>query len=185
MAETVPIGTNGPETANEAGATPRRHHAPAHAPGHPPEHVSEHAPPHVREHAFHHLVHTHPVTHTAARARFHPHGAAEPVHRGHPTVSASAALTQAMSAEAVPQSWHPGLQFIMMQESGGRVDVRNPASSARGLFQLTAANYHLNPHGAHSFGNAVEEAQGGIRYIEERYGTVDNAVAHWRYRHTY
>jgi hypothetical protein len=99
--------------------------------------------------------------------------------------SADAALTQAMSIEAVPDSWHAGLEFIMMQESGGKVGARNPASSARGLFQLTASNYHLNPHGVHSFGNAVEEAQGGIRYIEERYGTVDNAVAHWRYRHSY
>ena len=46
----------------------------------------------------------------------------------------------------------------MAQESGGQVNVQNPVHSARGLFQLTAANYHLNPNGAGSFGNAVEEA---------------------------
>jgi hypothetical protein len=98
---------------------------------------------------------------------------------------AEAALSQAMTLENVPDSWKPGLSFIMAQESGGRVDARNPVHSARGLFQLTRANWHLNPHGAASFGNAVEEAQGGIRYIQARYGTADRAVAFWRQHHWY
>jgi Transglycosylase SLT domain len=98
---------------------------------------------------------------------------------------ADAALTQAMTLEGVPQSWQSGLEFIMAQESGGQVNVQNPVHSARGLFQLTAANYHLNPNGAGSFGNPVEEAQGGIRYIQQRYGTADNAVAFWRQHHWY
>jgi Transglycosylase SLT domain len=97
-----------------------------------------------------------------------------------------AALSQAMTLEGVPPaSWQSGLRFIMAQESGGRVDVKNPVHSARGLFQLTAANYHLNPNGARSFGNAVEEAQGGIRYIQQRYGTADNAVAFWNQHRWY
>jgi hypothetical protein len=96
-----------------------------------------------------------------------------------------AALSQAMTLEGMPASWQPGLRFIMAQESGGRVDVKNPIHSARGLFQLTAANYHLNPNGARSFGNAVEEAQGGIRYIQQRYGSADKAVEFWRQRHWY
>lgn len=146
------------ESRNETEqAASRRHPV-----GHPAHHSG----------SFHALVH-------ASRVAWHTHHAATA------TAATSAALSQAMAAESVPQSWHRGLQFIMMQESGGRVGVRNHASSARGLFQLTAAHYPLNPHGAASFGNAVEEAQGGIRYIKERYGTVDNAVAHWRYRHTY
>jgi hypothetical protein len=96
-----------------------------------------------------------------------------------------AALRQAMALEGVPGSWQSGLRFIMAQESGGQVNIANPVHSARGLFQLTAANYHLNPNGAQSFGNAVEEAQGGIRYIEQRYGTADNAVAFWQAHHWY
>jgi hypothetical protein len=96
-----------------------------------------------------------------------------------------AALQRAMTIEGVPQSWRPGLQFIMAQESAGQVDVRNPVHSARGLYQLTRANYHLNPNGERSFGNAVEEAQGGIRYIQQRYGTADNAVAFWRQHRWY
>jgi hypothetical protein len=98
---------------------------------------------------------------------------------------ADAALSQAMALEDVPQSWQSGLRFIMTQESGGQVNAKNPVHSARGLFQLTAANYHLNPNGAGSFGNAVEEAQGGIRYIQQRYGSADNAVAFWRQHHWY
>ena len=93
---------------------------------------------------------------------------------------ASAALTQAMWLEDVPETWRKGLEFIMQKESRGQIDARNPIHSARGLFQLTRANYHLNPNGAASFGNGVEEAQGGIRYIQQRYGSADKAVAHWQ-----
>lgn len=97
----------------------------------------------------------------------------------------SVALKQAMALEGVPDSWRSGLKFIVAQESEGRVGVQNRRSSARGLFQLTRANYHYNPQGQNSFGNAVEEARGGIRYIKERYGTVDKAVAFWRRNHSY
>jgi len=90
-----------------------------------------------------------------------------------------------MKLEGVPQSWQSGLRFIMAHESSGRVGVKNPVHSARGLFQLTAANYHLNPNGAQSFGNGVEEAQGGIRYIQQRYGSADKAVAFWQLHHWY
>jgi hypothetical protein len=95
------------------------------------------------------------------------------------------ALSQAMAREGVPASWQPGLTYIMAQESGGKVDAQSPVHSARGLYQLTAANYRYNPQGAASFGNAVEEAQGGIRYIRARYGTADNAVAFWNQHHWY
>jgi hypothetical protein len=95
------------------------------------------------------------------------------------------ALSQAMALEGVPASWQPGLTFIMAHESGGKVDAQSPVHSARGLYQLTAANYHYNPNGAASFGNAVQEAQGGIRYIRDRYGTADNAVAFWRQHRWY
>ena len=94
--------------------------------------------------------------------------------------AAEAALATAMRREGVPDTWREGLRFIMEKEAGGRIDVRNPVHSARGLFQLTRANYHLNPNGAASFGNGVEEAQGGIRYIKQRYGSVTRAVDHWQ-----
>ena len=95
------------------------------------------------------------------------------------------ALNQAMTLEKVPANWKDSLSFIMAQESGGQVSVSNPTSSARGLFQLTQANYHHNPNGAASFGDAVEEAQGGIRYIRERYGSADAAAQFWQDHHWY
>ena len=99
--------------------------------------------------------------------------------------TATSALSQAMALEGVPSSWQPSLAFIMAQESSGKVGVHSPIHSARGLYQLTAANYHYNPNGAASFGDAVEEAQGGIRYIRARYGTADKAAAFWRQHHWY
>jgi hypothetical protein len=112
---------------------------------------------------------------------------AAPAEQGASAIPAhsAAALQQAMHIEGVPDSWQAGLRFIMAKESSGKVDARNPVHSARGLFQLTAANYHLNPKGAASFGNAVEEAQGGIRYIQQRYGTADKAVAFWHQHRWY
>ena len=85
-----------------------------------------------------------------------------------------------MQKEGVPANWEPGLSFIMQRESGGKVGTSNQVDTARGLFQLTKASYHLNPNGAASFGNAVEEAQGGIRYVAQRYQTADNAMDFWK-----
>ncbi len=65
------------------------------------------------------------------------------------------------------------------------VDNRNPGSSARGLFQLLKMQYDLNPHGAQSFGNAMEECQGGIRYIMGRYKSAHRAREFWERHHWY
>ena len=97
-----------------------------------------------------------------------------------PPADVAEALKSAMEKEGVPNSWEAGLHFIMQRESSGKVGASNGVDTARGLFQLTKASYHLNPHGAASFGNAVEEAQGGIRYVAQRYQTADNAVGFWK-----
>jgi len=95
------------------------------------------------------------------------------------------ALRTAMRQEHVPDDWFNDLAWIMAQESEGKVDVHNPSSSARGLFQLTRVNYSLNPHGAASFGDAVDECRGGIRYIKQRYHTAREARAFWQAHHHY
>ena len=109
---------------------------------------------------------THPASASGARHRHHhahaaPHAASFHKHLSQSSVTQS--LQAAMAKESVPGSWQPSLQFIVDHESSGQVGARNHVDTARGLFQLPAASYHLNPHGAASFGNAVEEAQGGIR----------------------
>jgi len=130
---------------------------------------------------------------SSATRQHHHHAAGAQYHRrtagaGGGAGSAKASpgdLQQAMQRENVPSSWQDHLQFIMSKESGGNVGAASPYHSARGLFQLTAANYHFNPNGARSFGDAVEEAQGGIRYIKDRYGTAENAVQFWQQHHWY
>ena len=90
------------------------------------------------------------------------------------------ALSQAMALERMPAAAFDDMLWILAQESEGNIGIRNgQGSSARGLFQLTAVNYHLLPHGADSFGNAVEECQGGIRYVVGRYHTAAQARAFW------
>ncbi len=130
-----------------------------------------------------HHGHRHAATAHHA-ATFHKHVA----HASHtataslaePSADVTEALKAAMDKEGVPNTWEAGLHFIMQRESGGKVGAANHVDTARGLFQLTKASYHLNPHGVQSFGNAVEEAQGGIRYVAERYQTADNAVGFWK-----
>jgi hypothetical protein len=167
--------------------------------GHPSGHAG-HAWRRVSGSSFHHVLAAAlrlrtPRTTTSAPASIQTAAFHVPITVPHPappyqSISAipaqsNAALQQAMDIEGVPASWRPALQFIMAQESTGKVGATNPVHSARGLYQLTAANYHFNPNGAASFGNAVEEAQGGIRYIQQRYGTADNAVAFWQQHRWY
>lgn len=89
------------------------------------------------------------------------------------------ALREALRREGVEESHFDDLLWILAQESGGRVGVCNGASTARGLFQLLRMHYPLNPNGEHSFGNAVEECQGGIRYVMQRYRSAAAAKRFW------
>jgi hypothetical protein len=99
--------------------------------------------------------------------------------------NAQFALREAMRQEKVPATDFNDLLWIMAQESSGVVGVRNASSTARGLFQLLQAQYALNPNGEKSFGNAVEECQGGIHYIYGRYHTAGSAKTFWKTHHWY
>jgi SLT domain-containing protein len=90
-----------------------------------------------------------------------------------------------MELEKIPAPSYGDLAWIMAQESSGVVNARNAHSTARGLFQLLSAQYSLNPNGEKSFGNAVEEAQGGIHYIMGRYHSASAAKAFWQKHHWY
>lgn len=100
-------------------------------------------------------------------------------------LSSQTALRDAMRLERVSESDYNDLLWIMAQESRGVVDARNGRATARGLFQLLRAQYELNPHGEQSFGNAVEECQGGIHYIYGRYHTARAAKDFWKLHHWY
>ena len=52
------------------------------------------------------------------------------------------------------------------------------SSSAMGLFQLIGTNMDkYQPGGRASIGNAQAEMQGGLRYMLDRYGTPERALA--------
>ena len=95
------------------------------------------------------------------------------------------ALKRALQIEKIAMAQLDDFLWIMAQESEGIVDARNRRSTARGLFQLLKAQYHLNPNGEQSFGNAVEECQGGARYIVRRYHTAGAAKRFWQRHHWY
>jgi hypothetical protein len=90
------------------------------------------------------------------------------------------ALRDALRIEGVSMTQYDDFLWIIAQESGGIIGTRNPASTARGLFQLLRAQYPLNPHGEESFGNAVEECQGGIHYVMGRYHSAKTAKIFWQ-----
>ena len=128
-----------------------------------------------RHHGSHHHSHHGSSFSTMVSHAAHGHAARKPL-----TPEVTGALKTAMSKEGVPEAWEHPLQIIIGQESNGQVGAANHTDTARGLFQLTRSSYHLNPNGAQSFGNPVEEAQGGIRYIQQRYQSADNAMDFWQ-----
>ena len=100
-------------------------------------------------------------------------------------LASQVALRKALLIEKVSIAQFDDFLWIMAQESAGQVDVRNPSSSARGLFQLLAAQYSMNPTGITSFGDAVEECQGGIHHVMGRYHCATLAKAFWQKHHWY
>jgi len=99
--------------------------------------------------------------------------------------SVRSALREALKIEDIPDAQYNDFLWIIARESSGTVDARNSRSTARGLFQLLRAQYELNPHGEKSFGNAVEECQGGIHYVIGRYHSAARAKAFWQQHHWY
>jgi hypothetical protein len=100
-------------------------------------------------------------------------------------VNVQNALREAMRVEGIAMAEYDDFLWLIAQESGGKVNVRNSSSSACGLFQLLRAQYPLNPNGEKSFGNAMEECQGGIRYVVGRYRSATAARDFWLQHHWY
>lgn len=90
-----------------------------------------------------------------------------------------------MKLESVPLIQYDDFLWLIAQESSGVVGARNARSTARGLFQLLRAQYELNPRGEKSFGNAIEECQGGIHYVIGRYHSSTLARKFWQDHHWY
>lgn len=95
------------------------------------------------------------------------------------------ALREAMRLERISSTEYDDFLWLIAQESGGIIGARNGQSSARGLFQLLRAQYGLNPNAERSFGIAIEECQGGIRYVVGRYRSAAAAKQFWLQHYWY
>ena len=94
------------------------------------------------------------------------------------------ALRIAMMNDGIPSYEFNDLLWIMTQESVGVPGVNNGTTTASGLFQLVETQRQaFYPNGDSSIGNAVEESEGGIRYMLDRYGTAAKARKFWNVHH--
>jgi hypothetical protein len=90
---------------------------------------------------------------------------------------AGAGVQAAVNAVAARYGWGQGtpewnaLSFIIQKESGWNPSAANPKSSARGLFQkMTSMHGAVEP-------TPGGQAEWGLRYIAQRYGTPSKAWA--------
>jgi SLT domain-containing protein len=88
-------------------------------------------------------------------------------------------LTQALVATGTPLSWLPGLQRLVMAESGGDPNNWNPqgvgGEHATGLLQTLPSTFQeFMQKGMNNIQNPVDNAAAAINYIKSRYGDVYN-----------
>jgi len=80
------------------------------------------------------------------------------------------------------QQWDD-LVWLLNEESTWRADVRNPGSTAAGLFQFlssTARIYGIDhPSTTGRFATVSEQTRAGLLYISDRYGDPTSAKARW------
>jgi SLT domain-containing protein len=96
-------------------------------------------------------------------------------------------LKAAISYTGVGMDWLPGLRWIVGHESGGNPRAKNPDSTASGLFQIIDSTWasSRDPKLPNDIFNPVINAIAGIRYIADRYGDPDSAIAFWRKNNYY
>lgn len=111
-------------------------------------------------------------------------GAAGSGSMAHPNIGGNVVqwLLQAIADTGVPQSWLTGLEIIAQHESGGNPNAVNRWDSnwlaghpSMGLMQMIMSTFMANalPGMAQIF-NPIDNAAAAIRYIERRYGNINN-----------
>jgi hypothetical protein len=96
-------------------------------------------------------------------------------------------LKAALSYTGKPESWLPGLEWIVAHESGGKPGAKNPKSTASGLFQLIDSTWdaYRDKSLPNDVFNPMANAVAGIRYIDDRYKSADKAVDFWKANNYY
>lgn len=75
-----------------------------------------------------------------------------------------------------PEQW-PALDALVMRESGWRVTAQNPSSGAYGLPQALPGE-KMASEGADWRTNPVTQIRWMLKYVQSRYGSPQNALAH-------
>jgi hypothetical protein len=85
---------------------------------------------------------------------------------------------QAMLAAGYPESEWPPLQNLLNGESGFNSTAKNPSSTAYGMFQFLDTTWATV--GGSKTSDPATQAQYGLAYIKQRYGTPSAAWAFWQ-----
>lgn len=75
------------------------------------------------------------------------------------------------------------LSWLISHESGWRPTAQNPTSTAYGLFQFLNSTW--GTVGGAKTSNPAQQAEYGLRYIKQRYGSPLGAQAFWQRNHWY
>ena len=79
----------------------------------------------------------------------------------------------------------PNARWIMMRESGGRTNAKNPTSSAFGAFQMIRANRKHYMGANWQSTSLSHQYAGATKYVNQRYGGWAQAKRFWQSHHWY
>ena len=93
--------------------------------------------------------------------------------------TAKSAVSSAISSLGVSSSWLEPVLELVARESSFNPNAKNPKSTAAGLFQFldgTRKNYGGSKV---DWSDPNTQALAGLKYIKDRYGTPEKALAFW------
>ncbi|MER7705364.1 transglycosylase SLT domain-containing protein [Kitasatospora sp. NPDC097605] len=98
--------------------------------------------------------------------------------------TASAATPQTIAAQIVPANQLASFSQIIAHESSWNVTAVNPSSGAYGLAQALPGS-KMATHGADWKTNPTTQIRWALDYMNDRYGSPNNAWAFWQTHHWY
>jgi hypothetical protein len=104
------------------------------------------------------------------------------------TIGGSAAVRASVAGIAARYGWSTGaewaaLQTLIQKESGWNPTAQNPTSTAYGLFQFLNGTW--GTVGATKTSNPGLQAEAGMKYIAQKYGTPSAALAYHNAHNSY
>lgn len=101
--------------------------------------------------------------------------------KANPTAYAAASsnISRVLKETGKPTSWQKPLEELVARESSFNPNAANPKSSARGYFQfldMTRKNYGGSKV---NWSDPHQQTVAGIKYVIDRYGTPEKALAFW------